>query len=65
MYALPIGVTKKLGVRSVQLSVAAQNLFTLWDRSIPILDPEVGGNSGGRATIAPVKSVLFGIKVSL
>lgn len=63
-YQLPAHLSKRIGSQSVQLSMVAQNLFTLWDRSIPILDPEIGGDGIGSATVPPVKSVLFGINLS-
>ncbi|CDS93028.1 TonB-dependent receptor plug [Sphingobacterium sp. PM2-P1-29] len=63
-YTLPNQIAKKLRCRSLGCSVSAQNLFTIWDDTVPILDPESGGSAGAIATIAPIKSIIFGINLS-
>ena len=64
-YTLPNAFANKLGSQSIHFSVAVQNLFTVWDDTIPLVDPEVGGNAGLTSAIAPTKSVLFGFNVIL
>lgn len=64
-YNLPTLLSKKLGAESVQLSVAAQNILTFWDSSIPVSDPESGGNSSLTTAIPPVKSIVFGVNLTL
>lgn len=65
VYNLPVHLSKKIGSQAVKLSVVAQNIFTLWDNDIPILDPETGGNVGLDTAIPPVKSIVFGINLTL
>lgn len=64
-YRLPTHLSKKIGSKAVQFSVVAQNIFTLWDDDIPILDPEIGGNVALTTAIPPVKSIVFGINLTL
>lgn len=64
-YKLPAHISKKIGSEAVQFSIIAQNMFTLWNRDIPILDPESGGNGSIAIAIPPVKSIVFGINLTL
>jgi len=64
-YSLPGTVSKRLGCQSIGVSVEAQNLLTIWDSNIPVLDPEIGGNSAFAAAVPPIKSIFFGINLSL
>ncbi|WP_159451809.1 SusC/RagA family TonB-linked outer membrane protein [Sphingobacterium psychroaquaticum] len=63
-YQLPTHLSKKVGSHAVRFSVVAQNLFTVWDRNIPILDPETGGHGTSMVTVPPLKSILFGINLT-
>lgn len=64
-YQLPTSFAQKIGSQSIRFSIVAQNLFTWWDRDLPMLDPEIGGDGMASATVPPVKSILFGINLSL
>ncbi|WP_185218097.1 SusC/RagA family TonB-linked outer membrane protein [Sphingobacterium mizutaii] len=63
-YKLPAHLSKKIKSESIQLSVAAQNILTFWDKEIPLLDPEIGRNGQLTATIPPAKSVVFGLNIT-
>jgi len=63
-YRLPAHLSKKIGSESVQFSIVGQNLFTLWDNNIPIIDPESGGNVSTAVSIPPVRSIVFGINLT-
>src|SRR5699024_344326 len=63
-YVLPEHFSKRIGANTVQLSATAQNVFTLWDRDIPIIDPEAGGDGVGVVPTPPLKSFVFGVNVS-
>lgn len=63
-YMLPEFFSKRIGASSIQLSATAQNMFTLWDKDIPIIDPEAGGDGIGFVATPPVKSFVFGVRVS-
>lgn len=65
VYNLPASLSKKIGSQSIKLSVVAQNIFTLWDNGVPVLDPETGGNVSLDTAIPPVKSIVFGINLTL
>ncbi len=62
-YRLSNHLSQKIGSQSVQFLVTAQNIFTLWNNNKPVLDPEIGGNSGSLA-IPPVKSIVFSINIT-
>lgn len=64
-YSLSNAISNTLGAQVIRLSLDAQNLFTLWNKETPLLDPETGANAGAIAAVAPVKSLLLGINLSL
>jgi TonB-linked SusC/RagA family outer membrane protein len=67
-YALPGGVTKRLGIQSANLTVTARNLWYI-DKKVPNIDPETAFNTGngqGLETlqIPTVRSIGLNLKVS-
>src|SRR5690606_33660890 len=60
-YQLPDRVTELMGVSSCSFMLQVQNLWTWWDRSSALLDPESGGGKGGTRTTPPLRSMVLGI----
>jgi TonB-linked outer membrane protein, SusC/RagA family len=63
-YTLPEAVSAKIKSKGIMLYSNAQNLFTVWDRNIPVLDPESGARVGSNRTMPPVMSFIFGLNVT-
>src|SRR5699024_10737067 len=63
-YSFPDKLSNRFGFKATRISFLAQNLFAVWDKTLPVLDPEVGG-FGLTPAIPPAKSFVFGINLTL
>src|SRR5699024_4355483 len=44
-YEVPNSIINRIGAKSLKFIATAQNVFTIWDNTKPVLDPESGGNT--------------------
>lgn len=51
--------------RGWRVYAQAQNLFTLWDRRAPLLDPESGALTATAKNIPPFRTILAGFQINL
>ncbi|WP_419699464.1 SusC/RagA family TonB-linked outer membrane protein [Mucilaginibacter sp. NFX135] len=59
-YTPKAALLKRLGLKGLQLYINGQNLWVIANKQR--FDPEISGGSGG---VAPLKSIIFGLKTTL
>src|SRR5690606_25769319 len=64
-YRLPQRLLRGSGIGMVRIFAGAQNLWTWWDQSSALLDPESGGYTVSQKNIAPMKSFVGGLEFTL
>ncbi|GAA4090823.1 TonB-dependent receptor [Mucilaginibacter panaciglaebae] len=60
-YSLPSEWLKKNKIQQLKIYLQGQNLFTFWNKKIPIYDPEAGAGTN----IPPMKTLIAGIQITL
>ena len=65
-YVFPSAWLKNKKVDRLKIYLQGQNIFTIWKKQAGLYDPETGGNSSlGTIPIAPMKSFVAGIQITL
>ncbi|MES2060458.1 MAG: SusC/RagA family TonB-linked outer membrane protein [Bacteroidota bacterium] len=62
-YTLTKGWTSRLGIDQLKIYGQGQNLYTLWHKNYPFLDPESGA-FGSPANLPPMRSIVFGVQLT-
>jgi TonB-linked SusC/RagA family outer membrane protein len=63
-YQLQPSVASKLKAKSLQFVLEANNLYTFWNRDVPVIDPESGGTvSGSNRTFPTTRTVALALNV--
>lgn len=60
-YAFPATVLKKLKIEQLSIFFHGENLYTFWNRNVPVYDPETGAGTN----IPPMKVYTIGLQASL
>ncbi|RZM24610.1 MAG: SusC/RagA family TonB-linked outer membrane protein, partial [Pedobacter sp.] len=64
-WSVPNRWLSKAGMSQLRIYTQLQNIFTLSDKDAPFADPESGAISSSSINIPPVKSIVFGLNVTL
>lgn len=66
-YYIPTGILNRLKLGQLKIYAEAQNLITIWDDAAAVSDPESGVLSSAALSrnVPPVKSIVFGLQLSL
>jgi TonB-linked SusC/RagA family outer membrane protein len=60
-YTFPTEWLKKNKIQQLRIYLQGQNLFTFWNKNVPIYDPEAGAGTN----IPPMKTLIAGIQITL
>ncbi|MDB5199203.1 MAG: TonB-dependent receptor [Chitinophagaceae bacterium] len=60
-YAPPAKWLKRNKIQQLRIYLQGQNLFTFWNKNVPIYDPEAGAGTN----IPPMKTLIAGIQITL